>query len=212
MRRAGFTLLEVLLSTAIFVLLAGGIFTAVSVSLTASSAVTLARWDSERLDAMQRLLQKLFSSLPANSRFELRARSMGGKTAAELLISEAPAWAAFTRSSGERGIAICGLPDGSGSTMLSVANFNAEESTDRRDAKLQDAAWMKLLPNMRGVRWRFAKAESTGGLQETWEAGEGRPSMINLEFQMTDGSSHSWFFHVPRLQAAPSPKMEGEKS
>ena len=212
MRRNGFTLLEVLLSTAIFVLLAGGIFTAVSVSLTASSAVTLARWDSERLDAMQRLLQKLFSSTPANSRFELRVRSVAGKTTPELLLSEAPAWAAFTRASGERGIAICSLPEAGGSTVLSVANFNSEESTDRRDAKLQEAAWMKLLPNVRGVRWRFAKADSTGGLQETWEAGEGRPAMVNLEFQMTDGSSHSWFFDVPRLQAAPSPKVEGEKS
>ncbi len=195
-----FTLLEVLLSVAIFLLLAGGIFAAVSATTQVSTEVALMRIESERFDALQGFLRKLFSNLPPAARLELRARDAGASGAVvELLISQAPAFAVFTRG-GKRdeGLALAAIPDKRGALALSLSNIDVQ-SLQNRDQELQAAFWITLMPDIRQIRWRFAATQTTG-LQETWVPNDGRPGLADLEISLRDGTSRHWQFFIPAVQ------------
>ena len=194
-KAGGFSLVEVLLALSIFMLLAGGIYAAVSVSIDASSAVAEARVKSERLDGLERLLRETFLALPGASTAEVRRRG----EALDLQISPSPAWTLFYRGAGEQGLAFSVRPQVNGRGTFAVANFAVSPSPQRIEAELAAAAWISLLPDLQNVRWRLAGTESGGRLQETWEAGNGRPALINLEFQLADGTPVSWFFKVPAI-------------
>ena len=198
-----FTLLEVLLSVTIFLLLAGGIFAAVTVSIKASGEIVRIGQEAERLDALQRFLRQVFSNLPGAARLELRIRSAGRRGAAvELLLWPVPEFASFSQNAQQSGgLALSAIPDGSGWLTFSLANFGAELSAENRDQHLQRAAGIVMLPGVRKIRWRFAAAE-TSGLQETWEPANGRPGLANLEITMADGTEKHWQFFIPAIQAA----------
>ncbi len=205
-----FTLLEVLLAVTIFLLLAGGIFAAVTVSIKASGEIVRIGQEAERLDALQRFLRQIFSNLPGTARIELRVRPVSGRgNAVELLLWPVPEFASFSQNARETGgLALGALPDGSGMFTLSLTNFGAELSADNRDKQMQGAAWTAMLPGIREVQWRFAAAE-TNGLQETWDPSNGRPGLANLEITMADGTEKHWQFLIPALQppgdVAPQP-------
>lgn len=196
MRKAGgFSLVEVLLALSIFMLLAGGIYAAVSVTIDASAAVAEARVQSERLDGMERLLRETFLTLPGDSTTEVRRRG----EALDMQISPSPSWTLFSRGAGEQGLAFSVQPQVNGRGTLAVANFAVHPSPQRVEAELSAASWISLLPDLQNVRWRLAGTKSGGRWQETWEAGNGRPALVNLEFQLADGTPVSWFFKVPAI-------------
>jgi len=196
----GFTLLEVLLSVSIFLLLAGGIFTAVTVTTKASAEVALVRRETERFDALQRFLRQVFSNLPASTQLELRVRpvpSLG--RAVEVLIAPAPEFADLSAPTEQAGdLALGAIPDGTGALTFSLTNFNGTLSTTERDRQLENASWIPLLPGVADFRWRFAGTE-TSGLQETWEPANGRPALADLVVTMTDGTIKHWQFLIPEL-------------
>jgi len=202
-----FTLLEVLLSVTIFLLLAGGIFAAVTVTMKASSEVALVRLESERLDALQRFLRHVFSNLPGETRLELRIRQWKSRgDVVELLFAPAPEFASFSQNANESGGLVLGaMPDGSGAFTFSLANYGAEGSADVRDKQLQDAAWTAMLPGVRKIRWRFAGSETTG-LQETWLPANGRPGLADLEITLADGSAKHWQFLIPEIVSPAAPR------
>jgi len=199
----GFTLLEVLLSVTIFLLLAGGIFAAVTVSIKASSEIVRIGQETERLDALQRFLRQVFSNLSGAARLELKIRPADGRgDAVELLLWPVPESASFSQNAQPSGgLALDAMPDGSGLLTFSLANFGAELSAENRDQQLQGATWIAMLPGVRQVRWRFAAAETTG-LQETWEPANGRPGLVNLEITMADGTEKHWQFLIPEILPA----------
>jgi prepilin-type N-terminal cleavage/methylation domain-containing protein len=200
---AGFTLLEVLLAVAIFLLLAGGIFAAVTVTTRAANEVALARLDSERMDAMQGFLRHLFANLSGDARLELRVRSSGQKgNVVELLIAPTPEFAEFSEhSESAGGLAIGAIPDGAGASSFSLVNYDATASPESRDGQLQRAVWITMLPGVREIRWRFAASE-TSGFQETWKPENGRPGLADLEMTRADGIVRNWQFRIPAVAAA----------
>lgn len=210
-KNTAFTLLEVLLSVAIFLLLAGGIFAAVSVTMKAANEITLTRLESERIDAFQRFVRVLFSNLPGRARAELRVRQWEGKgSVVELLLAPAPEFADFSRNAAETGgIALSAVPDGSGFFTLSLKNFGSELSPEDRDRQLRGPGWIALLPGVQEIRWRFASSNMPG-LQETWDANNGRPALADLELTLADGSRKHLQCLIPEVQpisaqAAPAP-------
>ncbi len=199
LNNAGFTLLEVLMALAIFLMLAGGIFAAVSVSTRVSADLTLARLEDERSDALQRFLRQLFVNLPGTARFELRMQKGGGQ---ELLVTSAPEFANFSAQSVPAGgVALGAVAGDAGAPVFSLANFDETASPEDRDHQLRDAAWIGLLPDVTAVRWRFA-ADEGSGWQETWDQGKGRPGLAEIEITMSDGGSRQWQFLIPKVSAS----------
>ena len=197
--KRGFTLLEVLISVAIFLLIAGGIFEAVSVSMSASNHISIARLDSERLDSFQRFTRLLFSNLPQDTKFDLRIRQTRGGDMVELLLSPVPGMAELSRNALETGgLSIGAIPDQAGTYNLSFANFDSEASANDRDKQLDQAQWLPALPGVKSIRWRFAPPDRPG-LEEIWTAEKGRPVLADLELSMNDGSKEHFQFLIPSV-------------
>ncbi len=198
----GFTLIEVLVSVAIFIMLAGGIFSAVQVAVTASSEVSTAQLATARTDAFQRFVRVLFLNLPPDASLDLRIRQEAGRgDVVEMLLWPAPEIADFG-GPGQRsdGLALAARPDGDGAFTISVANFDSSEDDARRDARLAESDWLPILPEVRTLRWRFGQANGTP-LVETWKPEQGRPSMIDLELTRLDGSVLPLQFWLPPIAA-----------
>jgi len=199
----GFTLLEVLFSLAIFLMLAGGIFAAVSVSTRVSADLTLARLEDERADALQRFLRQLFVNLPSTAQFELRTQSSEkGGSGQELLVSSAPEFANFSAQSiTSGGLALGTIASAAGPMAFALANFDDAASPEERDRQLRGPIWIGLLPDVSAVRWRFAANENSGW-QETWDQTKGRPGLAELEITLNDGGRRQWQFLIPPVKAS----------
>ncbi|MDD5200374.1 MAG: prepilin-type N-terminal cleavage/methylation domain-containing protein [Terrimicrobiaceae bacterium] len=200
MKRArGFTLFEVLISIAIFMLLAGGIFAAVRAAFTASAEIATAQLDSERGNAFQQFLRKFFQSLPADAKIELRLRKQAGRgDVVELLAWPMPPFLRFGTNSGD-GMAISAMPDGRGNFRIALGYFRADDPPDTRDRRLEETQWLPLLPNVSTVHWRFAP-ERNPVFSDTWNAGNARPGIAELTLRMTNGSESTFAYWIPPLQ------------
>ena len=196
------------MAVTIFLLLAGGIFAAVSTASRTAADLTLSRLQSERLDALHRFLSHLWANLPTTATLELRIDSKRLKAgSAELLISPAPSFADFASATRSGGLAL-GLSADSGSPTFSAANFDAALSGSSRDEDLLHSPWIPLLPEVTAIRWRF-QPEGQAGWQEVWRPENGRPVLADLEIGLSDGSSEQWLFVIPRLQKISQASGEG---
>jgi prepilin-type N-terminal cleavage/methylation domain-containing protein len=205
-RFRAFTLLEVLMAVTIFLLLAGGIFAAVSTATRTATDLTLARLQSERIDGLHRFLSHLCANLPATSTVELRVDSSREKSGSpELLISPAPAFTDFSSSHRSGGLVLGLTKNEQGVVSFSAANFDASLSGPDRDKDILRAPWIFLLPDVVRTRWRFQSQEQAGW-QETWAPGQGRPVLAEFELVLSDGSTELWQFAIPRIQKPAQPK------
>jgi type II secretory pathway pseudopilin PulG len=207
-RRGGFTLFEVLVSIAIFMLLAGGIFASVRAAFIASTQVVSDQLDSERLDSFQQFLRKLFLSLPADARVELKLRQQPGLgDVVEVRLWPVPGFLQFGTNSSD-GAAVSAQPDGKGGFRVMLGYFRADDSPDQREARLEkDSAWLMLLPGVKQIRWRFAPARNPV-FSETWNEPSGRPGLAELTLEMNGGATSVSQFWIPPLQRRSSTSGE----
>lgn len=198
-RAAGFSLFEVLVALAIFVLLAAGIFTSVRTAFTASNQVATSQLDAERMTAFQALLRKVFGELPPDAKVEMRVRQEAGRgDVVDLLIWPAPPFLQFGSSTGD-GAIISAQPDGRGRYRISLASYRANLSPDERDRVLAHAQWLPLLPDVSQMRWKFAPNRNPV-LTDSWNAGSGRPGLVELTLAMGNGDEIVSAYWVPPLQ------------
>ena len=199
-RSAAFTLLEVLISIAIFMLLAGGIFESVRAAFTASAEVVNAQLDAERLDAFQQFMRKVFLSLPPDAKVELKLRTQSGLgDVVEVLLWPVPSFLQFGTDTSD-GASISAQPDGRGGFRVMLGFFNSEDSSDERDQRLsQEATWLTLLPGVKQIRWRFAPTRNPV-YADTWNEQTGRPGLAELTLEMNSGASSVYQFWIPPLQ------------
>jgi|GEM_PF-874669 len=198
-RSGGFTLFEVLIAIAIFLLLAGGIFAAVSAAFAGSAQVVTSQLDSERFDAFQQFVRKLYTSLPADATIELRQRKAGDRgDVVEVLIWPVAGFAQFGVDSKD-GLALSALPDGAGGFKMSIGYFRSEDTPQEREDDIQRTDWLTLLPNVKEIRWRFAPARNPVFV-DTWHSENGRPGIAELSLTMKDGGSTVSDYWIPQLQ------------
>lgn len=194
-----FTLVEIMVSVAIFVLLVGGIFSAVQAAFTTSNVIIETQLQTERFNAFQQFLRRLFVSLPANAMVELRIRGAAGRgDVIELLMWPMPEHLRFGSMAGD-GLALSAVPDGRGRFTFSVGYFLTSDPPEVRDAVLEEAEWLPLLPDVARVRWKFADARNPI-LSETWGQNSGRPGLAELELEMADGTQATFDFWIPPLE------------
>ncbi len=197
--RRAFTLFEVLISIAIFLLLAGGIFASVQAAFSASNQVALSQLDSERAEAFQNLLRKFFATLPPETKVELRQRRLSGRgDVVELLAWPVPAFLRFGENAND-GVALAGLPDGRGNFRVSLGYFSADDPPEKRDRVLEEGTWLPLLPDVKTLTWRLAPARNPV-LTDKWDTASGRPGLAELSYQTTSGAGGTYAYWIPPLQ------------
>lgn len=193
----GYSLLEVLLASAIFVLLAGGVYFSVSACVVATSVLGDEQVESRRLSAMGDFLRDGFLNLPPSSRFSLRSQTALAGTSLYLIIDQAADAFIIGGASGGS-VALAARPDGRGASVLEVARLPERQAESERTEDLKHADWLPLLGEIGSLRWRFAEPD-TGRLVETWEDPSSRPGLVELSLSRK-GQVDTLLFRVPLTQ------------
>ncbi len=197
-RSRAFTLIEVLVSVLVFFILAGGIFGAISASTTASAEIATSQLDASRMDAFQRFVRNFFLNLPGGATVDLRIKQWAGKgDVVQLLVTPAPGIASFGgQPSRFDGVVLGAIPDGAGAYRISMTTYDPELQPEAIDAALQKAQWIPLLPDVTTLRWRFLRGPGAE-LEETWDAGRGRPVLVSLSLLRNRADEVEMQFWIP---------------
>jgi general secretion pathway protein J len=199
LKRAGFTLVEMLLAIAIFVLLVGAVYTVVSVAVTASSNLGEEQMEARKLGAFQDFLRRGFVNLPVEAEISLRARSRGslGK-GMELVIRPAAGAFEVGPASGQGSGVVLGTISDKEGTQFSVARFPARLDQDALTQYLDKALWMPILSKVDSLRWRFWD-KNLNQFVETWDKGQEHPEMIELTMGVGGEPPFTSIFRLPAL-------------
>ena len=215
MRRTtrGFTLFEMVVVLAIFVLLAGGIYATVNAAVRATATLTEENLQIQRLNAFVSLVRRTFHNLPANARFAGGVRAEGGDGFPEITLLDAPGVFAWGMGGPSAGTALLtARPRLGGGRELSLMLLPGSlGEMERRDA-LERGAWLRLLPDLREVKWRFYNAEQQEWLEE-WLEGE-RPPLVELNLQLLgEEVPRQFIFWLPPVKelalTEPAPEAQG---
>ena len=178
-----FTLFEMVVVIAIFVLLAGGIYATVNAAVRATATLSEENLQIQRLNAFVSLLRRTFHNLPANAVFSGGVRSQDGDGFAEIVLRDAPgvfAWGLGGPSSGTALLSARPRLGGGREISLMLLPGSLREM-ERREA-LQDGKWLRLLPDLREVQWRFYD-EAQQDYVDEWPEGA-RPPLIELNLTL----------------------------
>jgi len=178
-----FTLFEMVVVVAIFVLLAGGIYATVNAAVRATATLSEENLQIQRLNAFVSLLRRTFHNLPANAVFSGGVRSQDGDGFAEIVLRDAPgvfAWGLGGPSSGTA--LLSARPRLGGGRELSLLLMPGSLGEMERREALRDAKWLRLLPDLREVQWRFYD-EAQQDYVDEWPEGN-RPPLVELNLTL----------------------------
>ena len=178
-----FTLFEMVVVIAIFVLLAGGIYATVNAAVRATATLSEENLQIQRLYAFVSLLRRTFHNLPANAVFSGGVRSQDGDGFAEIVLRDAPgvfAWGLGGPSSGTA--LLSARPRLGGGREISLMLLPGSLGEMERREALQDGKWLRLLPDLREVQWRFYD-EAQQDYVDEWPEGA-RPPLIELNLTL----------------------------
>jgi prepilin-type N-terminal cleavage/methylation domain-containing protein len=178
-----FTLFEMVVVIAIFVLLAGGIYATVNAAVRATATLSEENLQIQRLNAFVSLLRRTFHNLPANAVFSGGVRSQDGEGFAEIVLRDAPgvfAWGLGGPSSGTA--LLSARPRLGGGREISLMLLPGSLGEMERREALQDGKWLRLLPDLREVQWRFYD-EAQQDYVDEWPEGT-RPPLIELNLTL----------------------------
>lgn len=179
----GFTLFEMVVVVAIFVLLAGGIYATVNAAVRATATLTEENLQIQRLNAFVSLLRRTFHNLPATAIFSAGVREEGGDGFAEISLRDAPGVFAWGMGGPAAGTVLLSARKrlGGGREMSLLLLPGSLGEMERRDA-LERGAWLRLLPDLRDVQWRFYDEQQQEWVDE-WPEGN-RPPLLELNLQL----------------------------
>ena len=178
-----FTLFEMVVVIAIFVLLAGGIYATVNAAVRATATLSEENLQIQKLNAFVSLLRRTFHNLPANAVFSGGVRSQDGDGFAEIVLRDAPgvfAWGLGGPSSGTA--LLSARPRLGGGREISLMLMPGSLGEMERREALQDGKWLRLLPDLREVQWRFYD-EAQQDYVDEWPEGV-RPPLIELNLTL----------------------------
>jgi hypothetical protein len=99
-RRAGFTLLEIVIATGLLMLIVGMVFGIARTSLALGNSIVRTQNEEMMQQAFFELLGRRFSSMPGNARFDLKSSDSGSHYLSDLTLQNVPL--GFSWGGGER--------------------------------------------------------------------------------------------------------------
>ena len=211
----GFTLFEMVVVVAIFVLLAGGIYATVNAAVRATATLGEENLAIQRLNAFVSLLRRTFHNLPANAVFSGGIRAQDGDGSAEIVFRDAPGVFAWGLGGPSAGTAILSArPRLGGGHELSILILPGSLGEMERREALRDGKWLRLLPDLREVQWRFYD-EAQQDFVDEWPEGN-RPPLIELNLTLLgEEIPRKFMFWLPPVKevelAAEAPPQEPQE-
>lgn len=197
----GFTLFEMMVVMTIFVLLAFGIYSTVSMAMRATAILTEDSLQNQRLDAFVSLLRRTFHNLPASAQLSGGVRAEGGDGSAEIVLRDAPgvfAWGAGGASAGT--VVLSARPRLGGGREMGLMHLSGSlGETERREA-LEDGDWLRLMPDLREVGWKFYDPVLQDWVVE-WADGRERPPLVELDMELLgEDIPRKFVFWLPSIK------------
>ncbi|HEY5706884.1 MAG TPA: prepilin-type N-terminal cleavage/methylation domain-containing protein [Terrimicrobiaceae bacterium] len=201
LRRAGFTLVEIVLALAIFALLAGGIFAAVSAATRSTALVARDLSARRTMDAFIDFCRIGFANAGGAEKITVATRTSGGSgRIVEMTLRTAPDafQTGFSELTGTC-VSLAALPDGDGTATLSITRYAAElDAADVARYLDSEAIWIPLVAGVAKLRWQFLDPNS-GKFEEDWSAAPPEIVAVMLEMTLADGSQTNAIFRIPRV-------------
>lgn len=216
-RRAGFTLLELVLAIGILGLLMGTIFRLASGTIQATAAVITRQNEEITLDAFFTLMKRHFEGLPGNCVMELTSEEVGtGIYTSEMIFQNTPTafnWGGVAISAEATVIAV---ERGEGGLFNIVLHYYDEQILDdEEDAAERDAdpvASITLISGLGYVDWQVLDGRTMEWAYE-WDLAGRLPMQIELRMAMgLNGEEIRRVFWIPPKQNPVSRMRQLESS
>lgn len=209
LRRAGFTLFEVIMALMILGLLSGAVYSISSAALEASKSVITEQTSARRLEAFLRITREAFLNLPADAALFLRiSKPSSGAPMPELVFAETSGTFGVP-SLGGGSLILAARARADGSRTFSILRVPSEIDASAMDRLIAKGDWISLLPGVNRVAWYFFNGNEW---LEEWPQGSGRPQLVRLQFfyDPMGGTPIEVQFWIPPL-APPQPPPELSK-
>jgi type II secretory pathway pseudopilin PulG len=182
--RAGFTLLEVTIAFALFMILIGGIFKVASACLHLSAKTTEKGQQEMHVAALFDLLRRNFSSMPGNGKVTMEipngVASSGYNT--EIVMKDYPlgfSWGGV--AAGSERVLIVSEKDPLGGTQIRIRYLNEEEGEAHENGSLNrdEGQSLVLIAGIKSMYWQFFDQTEEEWVEE-WDEENRRPSLVEL--------------------------------
>jgi prepilin-type N-terminal cleavage/methylation domain-containing protein len=199
-RRKAFTLLEMMLSVAVFVLLVTSAFSLVGATSELMTEVSEAQNEAAERMRFIETCRVAFESMSANSALEFHYFDRGGRFDTYLTLVNAPEAFDFGVNSRDeiRRVVLAAEIQSTGFIRSGVYYLTdlAFEEAQKTEFQNIDAPYIELIPRMRQLSWRFFDP-----LSREWKQtldGNLRTNLVELTFQIDAGSPamRSVYWHL----------------
>ena len=206
-RPRGFTLLELVIAMGLLALLVGMVFTTARTSLALGNTIVQTQNEEMLHQAFFELLNRRFTSLPGNARFDLQVQDSGAHYISDLTLQNVPlsfSWGGQTRIA--KAVQLSTVKRRSGFLDIVLKYYENEilqDSTAAAKSTAGDAkpfAEIVLLSDVRYFEWRTLDGRSMEW-QFDWEAQGRLPLQIELTMAIgATGEEIRQIFWVPPKQ------------
>lgn len=188
--REGFTLLEIMLAMAIFMMMCTALFAIINTSVRAASSLEKNQNRSQQISGFIDLCQQSFRTLPASATIMSETREDGGQFVRVLTFENAPNafnWGDPNFSPGPT--TLSPRPQVGGLFSLAISH----QSQDG------EGKWLNLVNNVRDLSWRFLDSRS-GAWANEWKDTSFRPALIEMTLSLAeDEKPIKYTFWVPPI-------------
>lgn len=202
--RAGFSLLEIMMALAVFVIIASGVFAIAQGTMELSADMTTAQERSMIRQNFIEFLRSSFRRIPPEAEMVLEVTSDGGAYVPTISIyngGDAMSPGAAISPEGSVELFARQIPGGFlriGLRMLDGEQTNARRlSGARRAARSGQEMVLPLIEKAGRFEWKFLDG-ATGRWENAWK-GPGRPVMAECLFALDDGVETRSVFWIPPL-------------
>ena len=204
-RRSGFTLLEMMMTLAVFILLVAAVFTLMTGTLQSASMLQENSNRKDQTNALEAYFKRQLTSLPVASTIVSYQRGDGeGLVQNGILfgtINLATAIDGTIQPNGLYTLRVCNLATGaatSGSLAID-ARQSLLQSVTTNDPAL---VWTPLMTDIKTIDWKFLDFNQTQWV-ELWSSGT-KPNLVEFDFQPAGDLNGTTFdFWIPKIDAVP---------
>jgi prepilin-type N-terminal cleavage/methylation domain-containing protein len=190
-RRAGFTLMEVLLALALLGILVSGVYSLQNGAMTVSAEIVENEGKTLRVHSFCELLRRNFEQMPGNARVNLQFWGGFGSDFTEVAFTDYPLAFAWPGVSAGAKTVLFRTERSTGIGLQAAILFlDEEQAAEWQKGQFDEEKILGRITIMDGISflgWRFFN-ETTQEWEEEWPlTNTRRPSFVELTLQFTDG-------------------------